>query len=689
MVQFAWAVRYFVDAMYFSDTTTMRPPTITIVLVVLLSATAAAQPRFEHGWAEARTWQDNSSFFPEEKIVALYEYEGYSVGDFLNTDSLPERKGILMELRILMEFRDRASMAMLDTSLIRLPLRSKVTHFDGRILHANGTRTELTKDHCIVAIDEHPYLSMAWQNLYFKNIPLAPGDQLEWILKTRTYGLDNLAERRVMVQWPTVRKDLMIELQDDVPFHCITQGAFPEGKEHRRGNRTGWSWSFTDMRHPSYAPLQVAEFGSPRFSIMSILDPDMSSLLRSYDMQHRYLRFSGRPHVHDFLNHIEARKKALGKVSNAELFKDVVTFVHDSIEMIADEELDVNRPIGEYFFNRRMTPERLVVLYRQLANLLEEPLYVGFTRGRYRTVMAPADLRAAHLDERFLAIKDPDSEGFLFITPNTRTQRYHFNEAPYWIAGQPALLMPFTEEGEKDKDPVSIVIPAPKPTDNSLAERIRLTYDPKARAYHGKGRSTAAGQLRVALDNSDVLGDEPEHPTLNAIARRHPLVDSTRTTLDPVPRTTYHFIPTIQPVPSTSQNAPVTTDLFPFLSLPTLEASRIPLTPGCLLPFPYHFRIDLHIDIPADHAMATTARDTLLENATGTVHYTFAPSPAGGFDWHLEHWISELWMDEEHFAQYSALMDFLNDRSYYSLEIKPMSPATSPASPAAPADAQR
>lgn len=675
----------FENAMYFSATATMSSQPFFAAIALVLTASASAQPRFEHGWTEPRTWQDLSEVLPDEKVVVLHEYESYSVGDFLNSDGLPEGRGILTELHLVMEFRDKASLVRLDTGLIRIPLRAKVTHFDARILHANGTRTELSKQNCIVALDEHPYLSRYWQNLYLKDHKLEPGDQLEWILRTRMYGSNNLSERRVVVQWPTIHKELMVELQDEVPFHLVSQGEFPEVVEHRRADRTGWTWTFTDMRPLGYSPLLLDEFKTCRFSVMSMIHFGVGDLLANYDQQHPYIRFNGRPHVHDFVEHIEARRKSLGQVPNAEIFKDVVTFVHDSIQMIPDDALEVNRPIGAYFHDRRMTPERLVVLYRQLANVLEEPLYVGFTRDRYRRVIPFDEIRAENLDERFLAIRDPNTDGFLFITPNTLTQRYHFNELPYWISGQPAWLMPFTEDSEKDKDPITMVLPSPKPTDNSLAERIQLTYDRKTSSFRGKGRAVAVGQMRVAMETNDIMTDMPEHPTMQLLAGRYALKDSSRTTLNPEPRSMYYFTPTIQPLAIRGENSSgtVTTDLYPFLKLTTLEECGIPVTPGCMLPFPYQFRLDVHFDLPPDHSLLTTMRDTIMENSIGTVHYTFQRSPSGGCDWHLEHWISGLWLDEMNFDQYRDLMAFLHDRTYYNVQFNTTSlPATSPASPA-------
>jgi len=660
--------------------------TTTVIASLAIQTTiVVGQTRFEHGWSEPRTWQNTKGKMPEAPILLLHEYEGYSAGHFYSIDGHEEGYGIGMELRCVQEFRDKKSLVLLDTGLMRLPLGMRITHFDARVFHADGRVRDLNKEQCLVLTEEHPYLAGFRQKLIIRDHGLSPMDQIEWIIKTKEMLSDGIFESRLMVRWPALTKVLMAEVQDEFMdnYRVVTYGELPEGTEHKVNGWNGITWTFHDMLPPDHSPILSSSHGSARFSIENTFVAPLSEFLARYDRAHPYMRFSGRQHVHAFLEHIEARKEALGPVSNAQLFNDIFTFVHDSITVIADKDLEENLPIGAYFHSRRMTSERIVVLYRQLANLLNEPLYVGFVRDRYSNVMSPP-IRGEYLNERFLAIKDPASEGFLYITPNTLTRRYHFNDLPYWICGQQAWLMPFTGEGALDKAPVEITLPSPKPVDNSLSERIQLGYDPSTRSFRGRGRANLTGQLRMAWDTKEGDGTESAHPTLAKLSKRYPLWDSVRTTTTQIARTIIHYTPTIQPGDPDSQSTSgiERVDLFPFLQPPTWEQSGVPVTEGCMLPFPLHIRTDIHIDLPVGHTI-TGSIDTTMENEVGMVHYTFRRSPTGGYDWHLEHWIQELWLDGNNYPKYMDLMAALADRRFYTLAIQAASPATSPAFPAA------
>lgn len=659
-----------------------------VSILILSIAGTIAQPRFEHGWITPRAWQDVKHYRSEAPIIVLEEYEGYSAGYFYDVDGRETGFGIQTELRLVMEFRTPASLALLDTGLLILPIRSRITHFDARVLHANGQRRELNKQHCRIVTEEHPYLSSVRNRLSIREHGIQPGDQIEWILKAQDDFSIGFSESRLTVSWPTMSKELMLQVQDQFleAYRVVTYGAFPQGTPHHLKGWQGISWRIEDLAPPDHSPFLVAERGVPRFGIEGVLKLGIADLLARYDRSHPYTRYTGRPHLHAFLEHIERRRKVLGNVSNATIFQDIVTFVHDSITMVSDQALDPNLPIGAYFRDRRMTPERLVVLYRQLANVLNERLYVGFVRDRYRRVVT-SDLRAEHLNERFLAIKDPSGEGYLYITPNTLTRKYHFNELPYWINGQDAWLMHFTEEGELNKPPEQTRLPAAKPSDNALTERIQLNYDPVTRSFIGRGRASLAGQFRMAWDTNEDNSAKPDHPTLSKIADRFPLADSVLTSVTPIPRTTIHFRPSIQP-DNTSTSDHEVLDLFPFIQPPTWEQSGVDVTVGCMLPFPMHVRMDIHIDLPSGFTL-TNLVDTMVENRVGMAHLTLRPSPAGGYDRHFEHWIQELWLDEETFPDYKELMRFLGDRRLYTLSIRPSSPAASPASPAAQEGAPR
>lgn len=650
---------------------------------------------YEWRWPAERspTW----NAYPDEGMVALKETVIHDLKNFKN--ELNQETGFGREVHTVSKFHFRtgdAILAFMDEAIYLSPYYTLLA-YDGRIIHENGEVTDLTRREFPAAKIPTPHRNDHELELLKRDIPLIPGDQLEMVLSYRIWTFSLLYEVLVHADHPIKEKVIVVQWQKEImtphfmsmalrepsETKVFTYNEWPLANVHETENSKMQSWTFTDLEPLPTSPYKILKTEYPFFSIGTVDHIPSHELIRSFNNEYPYVKYSGRKNMHAFLEHVEARKRVLKDRPVLDLIRDIVAFVSDSITMVPDEEMEAATPIGSHFHDRVLSPEKTVVLYRQLMSILEIPLYVCFTRDRYEGAMIVDTLHAEYLETHLLAFRDPATKKLHYIMPRTLTENFLLAELPYWIAGQKALMMELTNGNEKYGEPEPIDLPNSRLQENLFSERMVIEIGDISDQATGRGRGTMTGQVRM-VPNADriprafdplVRGNMPYPPL------RHKTIDSLVTDVAKL-KTTYQFNAALAPVDpgSWARNGEVEFDIASLVSLPTFGNSIDIVPINSLLPYPHVSRMDIHLRFTEPIGWASFGDEISIENAIGELRISCTLNKElNTVHWHLEQVLKNTWLDEVSHRSYSELMASINDPKNYRIKIrKPLQAPTSP-----------
>ena len=378
--------------------------------------------------------------------------------------------------------------------------------------------------------------------------------------------------------------------------------------------------------------------------------------------------------MHAFLDHITARQRALKGQPVSHLIRDIVSFVNDSITMVPDEEMEPATPIGSHFHDRKLSPEKTVVLYRQLMSILELPLYVCFTRDRYEGEMAQDSAFSENLDTYILAFRDPATDKLHYIVPRDLTNNFLMDELPYWVLGQNAIMMQLKNGNERHGLPEYIKLPDQRPQDNLLSERIMIEMTDVSTKNSGRGRGIMSGQIRMIppIIHDERVLDELDHGNMTYPPTRHSSCDSLKTDATTL-QTTYQFKVELAPLDPNSwaQTGEVEYDLRPLAAIPTFGSSEELVPANSLLPYQHVSRLDIHLKFPGAVELDQPMDEVSIENPIGELQISCTSNQQlNTIHFHLEHILKNNWIDTSTRSAYTELMTSLADPQNYIVKIR-------------------
>ncbi len=641
----------------------------------------------EYDWRWVPERSETWDAFPEHGLIALDETEIHDIDNFQNELKHEISSGRDVHKSIKFHFRtEEAIQKFMDQAIYLSPYYTLLA-LDGRIIHENGEVTDLTRREFPAAVIEAPHRKLYLLELRKRNIHLVPGDQLEMVFSYRIWSLSLLLEASVHASYPIRNKSLMIRSTHDIidprfitisrlertPIEVFTYNNWPVCNIERTDRSTTRSWQFSNLSPLPASPYKIAKSELPFYSISMSGHMNPSMLISFFDHRFPYTKYSGRKNIHAFLDHINARKRVLKDRPVADLVRDIVKFVNDSIKMVPDEEMEPATPIGCHFHDRKLSPEKTVVLYRQLMSILEIPLYVCFTRDRYEGEMSQDTAYAEDLDTYVLAFRDPGTTKLHFITPNDLTYRYLMDELPYWVLGQNAIMMELKNGNERHGMPEQIKLPSPRPQDNLLSERIMIEVSDPSQQNIGRGRGTMTGQIRMiqpSAQDQNIL-DRTHHGNMIYPPERHKALDSviTDTTRS---QTNYQFRVDLSPSDplSWSRSGTVEFDLRSLAAIPTFgNMESIP--DRSLLPYQHVSRTDIHMRFNEPVEFETSMEEITIENMIGDLKISCTLNKdQNSIHWHLEHILKNTWIDTSTRSLYSELMASLDDPRNYTVRVR-------------------
>ena len=353
------------------------------------------------------------------------------------------------------------------------------------------------------------------------------------------------------------------------------------------------------------------------------------------------------------------------------LVRDIATFIRDSITMVPDAEIDNQEPVGWHFHQRRLSEEKLLILYRHMFTIMEAPLYICFARDRYLATLEQTELYGEQLTDHVLAFKETGSERVHYIAGNTITEKYLMDELPYWLAGQMAFMIELDNVKLKPERQI-IKLPTLKPPDNLLSERylVELQED---RLPMCKGRGVVTGAMRQCWDRDPgaAMRDPYVRPDLKSPPARHVAVDSMRLELGVPCKVSYHFTPLPPAVGASVQGGDslLEVDLARMVAPPSFGTSATSVAPGSLLPYAYAQRYDVILAFPTDVEMIAP-QPIAVENTFGAINITCEQRDPRTIHWHLDHALTNTWVDKSMQAMYLELMGTLSATAPFKVLVR-------------------
>ncbi|MEZ4738646.1 MAG: DUF3857 domain-containing protein [Flavobacteriales bacterium] len=581
-------------------------------------------------------------------------------------------------------FRTRASIDAFLGQATKCPAGQAVNFFDARIIRKDGEVIDLSSKHCsIVYVYDTVYRSMDRRpELRFEDVDLRPGDQFEVVLSLRSSGLRMGQEVLIQEERAVLEKQLEIHMWDAPNLSVHTYNGFPAPTAVVHGTHRVKQWTFHDLKPIPFLPYAVSHFEQPFYTISTSRHLDPLQCLSLFQQEHKYNHYAGRKSKYDFLDFLGERIQQHGAGKHTAIVRDVVAFLRDSIRMVPDEELDRNEPVGRHFAQRRMSTEMLLHLYKQMFSVLGTPMYICFARDRYLVAVSADTLHGEDLTDHVLAFKDEQSGAPHYLAINTLWNRYLVDEVPYWLAGQRAVMIEYSETKIKPEQRV-IKLPGMLPSDNLLMERYRVEMQP-AGLPRCQGRGVLTAALRQSWDADPMAStlDPWLRPDLRTPQQRHMAVDSVSVEQSIPSRSKYRFRPLPPAVSNSTTEAGWHVDLERMISPPTFGTSERSVPANSLLPYPYVQRYDVIISFPVDVELVGDGSRVSKENVFGKVNVSCEQRDPRTIHWHMDHTLLNTWVDRDRLPIYLDLMQALSDPSSFGFSVKKASsPGTSLASP--------
>ncbi len=654
-------------------------PRFRLILVALLFCShAIAQRNYNLEFA----WGDTAHYTQVDEN----KYVGGTVIlrdlDFQHLGSLPQTNpgesvvtnlyGTQHNRVIRYHFRTQAAIDAFLKEERRVPQGFEVRMFDARIIRPDGQVEDLSTEQCLLPLLIDPVSRGGYRSYAFKDLVLHPGDQFEMVQITRTSVVRMVQEVRIQDAFPIMEKQLVINSWDLPKLDVLTYNGFPPMEVERIGARILYRWTFHDLEPVPYAPYQVSLQDQPFYSLSMGRHMHPDQRLNLFIVDHRYTRLSGRKHQHTFLDHLNARRQVLGAANHTDIVRDIVAFIRDSVAMVPDEEVDNNEPVGWHFRQRTLSEEKLLQLYRQMFSVMNIPMYVCFVRDRYLSSSKGPDIDPEDLAEYIFAFKDERNGGVHFLALNTLSNTYLVDEIPYWLTGQMALLMEY-DELKKDPETRWIKLPEARASDNLLLERFRVEVkDGSLPICTAKGAVTGAMRQCWDADPSAHELSPYLRPDLRSPHLRHVSIDSVTVEQKAAVKLSYQATPLL-PVIDTRSDGDLElleVDLERMIAAPSFGTSGNTVLPNSLLPYPYVQRYDVIITFPTDVELMGTNAPLALDNTFGTLNMTCEQRDPRTIHWHLDHGLTNTWVDRSMQPLYLALVGPIADPATFKFVVK-------------------
>jgi hypothetical protein len=601
--------------------------------------------------------------------------------DFLHIGNLPqatagggtERAYATQQTRVIRyQFHTHAAIEAFLAEEDRIGGHVHVHSFDARIIRPNGQVDHLNAANCKVSMVEEPNRRGRHQRYSFADVDLHPGDQFEVAKVLHMNALFFKQDVCVQERFPVVEKHLVITAWDMPRLDIRTYNGFPPMELEAEGDQVIRRWTFRDLQARASGPYQVALVDEPFYSmyVRVMMTPGM--LLGEFRSDNNYQHYAGRKHKHAFVDHMAERIRVIGAAHHTAVVKDIVAFVRDSITMVPEEELDTNEPIGRYFHDRIMSPAKLFHLYRQMFNALEMPFDICFVRDRYNTSPNTDEVRPEDLTDHLLAFKDERTGAYHYLAINTLYNRYLLDEIPYWMMGQKALMVEY-DAMKHDPENHALTLPDPRPSDNLLVERFRVEIKEDGLPTC-TGRGAVTGAMRQSWD-ADVAAGELlpfVRPDVRSPHQRHIAVDSVVVEQAVPTKLSYHPTP-LPPALTARTDGGMEVwqvDLERMLAVPSFGTSGTVVMPNSLLPYPYVQRFDVIVTFPVDVELVPSPTPVGLTNTFGTLNRTCEQRDARTIHWHLDHALTNVWVDRTMQPIYLELVRPLATSSTFTFEVR-------------------
>ncbi len=501
---------------------------------------------------------------------------------------------------------------------------SDVPVFDARLIRADGTTVNETgrgaRLHRVDLGDGR------WGDatISFTDLLIAPGEELEFVIEQLGNGIIALRESMVQGDYPIVHASILVRTAPDLAPMIETFNGFPEPEVDPVGKADTQRWSF-DMLDPlPLDPLALLKNCAPFFN-MTYTPPGGVSM-SSFDKRYPRDIIVGRKNVHAFTNYVNSVKSRYGMHDILGPIAEVMRFLHDSVKVVPGPDINVELSIGQCFAERRISRQKLVVLYRALLNILDVQLIICRSRSRYEGRFG--DWNDTWSAQEFLAFQDGTKRTLHFIYPNSTHQRFLLDELPAELNGGVVEAMPYQDSGING-EPFTIPLPTQAASANFKQERVMLELAEGGAISNAILRGSLGGFLPSALE-ADTVQEPRPHRTqrLNAWIQR-------RFAIDALDRARLSVADTVLPrvwkyesagyTGQPSRLAPDDSSGYRFVAgpfvrwCPILDGPADPMECPKLLPFTFHRRTDLvlHADRPISVAATPSAFNRRVSNALG------------------------------------------------------------------------
>lgn len=519
----------------------------------------------------------------------------------------------------------------------------EVSVFHARLIKADGTVVDETgRGARLNRVDLGDGL---WGDatISFTDLLIAPGEELEFVIEQIGNGIIALRESMVQGEYPIAHASILVRTTPDLPPLIETFNGFPEPEVDPVGKANTQRWSF-DMLDPlPLDPLALVKNCVPFFSMTYA--PPAGVSMSSFDRRYPRDIIVGRKNVHAFTNYVNAVKSRYGMHDIMGPMNEVIRFLHDSVKVVPTSEIDVELSIGQCFAERRISRQKLVVLYRALLNILDVQLVICRSRSRYEGRFG--DRNDNWSFQEFLAFEDEDKHTLHFIVPNTTHQRFLLDEFPVDLNGAIVEALPYKDSGINGQ-PFSIPLPTQAASRNFKQERIMLELAEEGIISSAVLRGSIGGFLPSALE-ADTVQDALAGRTqrLNAWVQR-------RFALDGLDRAKLSVIDTVLPrvwkyesvgyKGQPARLAPQDSSAYHFVArpfvnwYPILDAALDTMQCPKLLPFTFHRRTDLvlHTDRPISVAGIPSTFNRRVSNALGEFSASYEQPDPGTLVLHFD-----------------------------------------------------
>ncbi len=510
----------------------------------------------------------------------------------------------------------------------------------------------------------------------FSKLDLRPGDILETIVAFGFQGLAQLRELVIPGVYPIAEKEVFISSPFDIPIRVETFNGFPPLVIDSSSTQVVRKWTFNDLDPLPGNPICLSKMSAPFLSTYSE-QAFNGSRRNDFDSNYPYVRYSGK-YSQALTNWVERlRASSMRNASNVDLFRHFVAFVNDSVQIEEESVVNDERPIGAYFHDRHMSRQKLIALYRHLFLILEDDLYLCYTRSKYQGSIHRDTLYPRETTAMVLALKDRATGNMHWSIPKSVNASFYLDELPAEIQGQPAVLFRFGEDDKLDGELQQITLPEISATNNSIGEQISVSIN----AGYSRADLRIRGNLSGCIATACIHGDTTEieqrgHPSSVGASNLvfHRYSPEVHLNIDSVPfmKATYSVAEEIDMSRMVTRS--VDTVCVDISSILTASFYQTPLewSEYCpiLLPFPYHERRDLFLQFPTSVQLFGAAMEPWeFSNVIGNIRVVSEKINDQTIALHYELVIRNTWVDGSLYPMLNALRTSVLDAKWKMITV--------------------